>query len=70
MITIVIVDDHPVVRDGLSAILATQPDFRLVATADTGRAALREVDAHHPDVVLMDLQLPEMGGNRGHRRHS
>lgn len=62
MITVVIVDDHPVVRDGLAAILAAQPDLRVVGQAGTGTAALREVDAHRPDVVLMDLQLPELDG--------
>src|SRR5436309_37006 len=61
-ITVLIVDDHPVVRDGLAAILATQSDLRVVGTADTGTAALRAVAAHCPDVVLMDLQLPELGG--------
>jgi DNA-binding NarL/FixJ family response regulator len=62
MIRVLIVDDHPVVRDGLTAVLATQPDLHLVGTAATGSAALREVAAQSPDVVLMDLQLPDMGG--------
>jgi DNA-binding NarL/FixJ family response regulator len=62
MITILIVDDHPVVRDGLTAILGTQPDFRVIGTAGTGAAALREIDSQPPDVVLMDLQLPELSG--------
>ena len=62
MISVLIVDDHPVVRDGLTAILGTQPDLEVVGTAGTGTAALREVAALAPDVVLMDLQLPELGG--------
>jgi DNA-binding NarL/FixJ family response regulator len=61
-IRVLIVDDHPVVRDGLAAILATQPDLMLVGTADSGTAALQGVAAHTPDVVLMDLQLPDMDG--------
>jgi DNA-binding NarL/FixJ family response regulator len=62
LIRVLVVDDHPVVCDGLSAILGTQPDFDVVGTAATGTAALREVAARHPDVVLMDLQLPELDG--------
>ena len=62
MISVLIVDDHPVVRDGLTAILGTQPDLDVVGTAGTGPAALREVAALAPDVVLMDLQLPELDG--------
>jgi DNA-binding NarL/FixJ family response regulator len=62
MITVLIVDDHPVVRDGLAAILATQPDLRVVGAAGTGTAALHEVEAHQPDVVLMDLHLPDQNG--------
>ncbi|MPZ81932.1 MAG: response regulator [Actinophytocola sp.] len=62
MITILIVDDHPVVRDGLAAVLATQPDLQVVGAAGTSSAALREVAAQQPDVVLMDLQLPDLDG--------
>jgi DNA-binding NarL/FixJ family response regulator len=61
-IRVLVVDDHPVVRDGLTAILGTQSDLDVIGTADTGVAALREVGIHQPDVVLMDLQLPELGG--------
>ena len=62
MIRVVIVDDHPVVRDGLAAVLGTQPDLRVVGQAANGAAALRAVAEHEPDVVLMDLQLPELDG--------
>ncbi len=61
-IRLVLVDDHPVVRDGLSAILSTQPDFSVVGEADAGPAALRQVEQLQPDVLLLDLELPEMDG--------
>ena len=57
MITIVLVDDHPVVRAGLRALLDGQDDLRVVGEADSLDSALAAVDAAHPDVVLMDLSL-------------
>lgn len=57
-----IADDHAVVREGLRAMLATQPDLDVVAEADTGTAAVSAVAADEPDVVLMDLQMPELDG--------
>jgi DNA-binding NarL/FixJ family response regulator len=62
MIRIGIVDDHPIVRDGLAAVLATQSDFAVVAQADDGTTALRAVAAHRPDVLLLDLEMPGMDG--------
>ena len=62
MIKILIADDHPVVRDGLRAMLATQPDMELVGEAATGTEAVERTRALRPDVVLMDLQLPELDG--------
>src|SRR5215471_21816129 len=56
------VDDHPVFRSGIAALLGTQPDMSLVAEGSNGREALQQFRAHHPDVTLMDLQMPEMGG--------
>lgn len=61
-IRILIVDDHPVVRDGLVAMLTTQPDFEIVGEAGTGAEALAEALRLRPDVVLMDLEMPEVNG--------
>ena len=61
-IRIMIVDDHPVMREGISAVLASVPDMQLVAEAKNGCEAIERFRAHQPDVTLMDLQMPEMGG--------
>ncbi|MBT3321172.1 MAG: response regulator transcription factor [Anaerolineae bacterium] len=61
-IRILIVDDHTIIRDGLRLIFDTTPDLDLVAEAANGKEALAQVDAHLPDVVLMDLQMPVMDG--------
>jgi DNA-binding NarL/FixJ family response regulator len=61
-IRILIVDDHPVVRDGLIAILSTQPDFAVVGEAGDGRAALAQIPTRQPDIILLDLEMPEMDG--------
>lgn len=57
-----LVDDHPVVRAGIIGMLAAEPDIEVVGEAGTGREALRVVDAVGPDVVLMDLRMPELDG--------
>jgi DNA-binding NarL/FixJ family response regulator len=59
---VVIVDDHPVVRDGLNAILSTQPDMKVVGEAGKGAEALEMIPSLRPKVVLMDLVLPDMSG--------
>ncbi|WP_405539526.1 response regulator transcription factor [Streptomyces sp. NBC_00075] len=61
-IRVLLVDDHPVVRDGLAAMLATQPDLTVVGEATTGAEALHRTASLAPDVVLMDLQMPGMDG--------
>jgi len=61
-IRILAVDDHPVVRRGIAAMIATQPDMTLVAEASNGREAIQQFRAHHPDITLMDLQMSEMSG--------
>lgn len=61
-IRILVADDHPVVRDGLIAMLRTQPDFEVVGQAATGTEALALVASSDPDVLMLDLQMPEPDG--------
>jgi DNA-binding NarL/FixJ family response regulator len=61
-IRILAVDDHPLFRSGIAALLATQPDINLVAEASNGREAIEKFREHRPDITLMDLQMPEMNG--------
>ena len=62
MITLLVVDDHPVVRDGLAALIETVENMTIVAQADTAERAVRAAQAWRPDVVLMDLNLPGASG--------
>lgn len=59
---ILIADDHPVVREGLRALIARRPDMTVVAEAATGREALDEAIRHKPDIALIDLRMPELEG--------
>jgi DNA-binding NarL/FixJ family response regulator len=61
-IRVLVVDDHVIVRNGLAQLLATTDEFELVGTAGDGREAVGMVDDLHPDVVLMDLSMPDMDG--------
>ena len=61
-IRILAVDDHPLVRQGIAGLVGIQPDMTLVGEASNGREAIQQFRAHHPDVTLMDLQMPEMNG--------
>jgi DNA-binding NarL/FixJ family response regulator len=62
LIQILAVDDHPMLREGIAALLANQPDMKLVAEASTGREAVEQFRKHRPDITLMDLQMPDMDG--------
>jgi two-component system, NarL family, response regulator len=61
-IRILVTDDHPIVREGVAALVGGQPDMRVVGEASNGREAIQQFRTHHPDVVLMDLQMPVMSG--------
>jgi len=61
-IRIMAADDHVLLRRGIAAIIASQPDMSLVAEASNGREAVEQYRTHRPDITLMDLQMPEMNG--------
>ena len=61
-IRILVADDHPIVRDGLVSILGTQEDLQVVAEAGSGRQTVQRVAETNPDVILLDLEMPEMDG--------
>lgn len=62
IIRILIVDDHPMLREGVRAVVETQADLGIVAEAESGEEAITLFERHRPDVVLMDLQMPGIGG--------
>jgi DNA-binding NarL/FixJ family response regulator len=61
-IRIALVDDHPLLRQGIAALLSDQPDLQLVGQASNGLEAIEQFRLHRPDVMLMDLQMPGMNG--------
>lgn len=61
---ILVVDDHAIMRDGLSALLGEEPDLEVIGTAGDGRSAVEKVDANTPDLVLIDLSMPGTDGAR------
>ena len=61
-IRILAVDDHPLLRQGIAGLVADQPDMTMVGQASNGREAIQQFRALHPDVTLMDIQMPEMNG--------
>jgi two-component system response regulator NreC len=62
MIKIVLADDHQIVRHGLRSLLSAEPDMEVVGEADNGRAVIRLVQEHAPQVVIMDISMPDLNG--------
>jgi len=62
VIRVLSVDDHPLLREGIAALVTNQTDMQIVAEASNGREALELFRKHRPDITLMDLQMPEMSG--------
>ncbi|MGV3773510.1 MAG: response regulator [Verrucomicrobiales bacterium] len=59
---IILVDDHKLMREGLSSLLSAQPEINVVAQAENGREAVQMVEKMHPDVVVMDVSMPDLNG--------
>lgn len=62
LIRVLCVDDHPLLRDGIAALVNAEPDMKLVAEASNGKEAVEKFRSHHPDVTVMDIQMPGVGG--------
>ena len=61
-IRVLVADDHAIIREGLRVMLGNQPDMEVVAVATNGREAIRLVDEQEPDVIVMDISMPELNG--------
>ena len=61
-IRILVIDDHPMIRAGVTATIGPEPDMTVVALASTGKEGVEQYRLHQPDVTLMDLKMPVMGG--------
>jgi DNA-binding NarL/FixJ family response regulator len=62
MIRVLLVDDHKILREGLAGLLGEEPDIQLVGEADDGRVAVELAKQLHPDVIVMDVTMPDMDG--------
>lgn len=67
-ITILLIDDHPVVHSGYGRLFETTTKFRLIAAADNGKTGCVQYELHHPDVTIVDLNMPDIGGIETIRR--
>jgi len=61
-IRVLIVDDHPLLREGIAALIGAEPDMEVISEAPTGREGIAQFKLKRPDVTLMDLQMPDVGG--------
>ncbi|MFN9741747.1 MAG: response regulator transcription factor, partial [Acidobacteriota bacterium] len=66
--TVLLVDDHAVVRQGFRMIISAEPDFEVIGEASNGREAVQEAELLQPDIVLMDVSMPELNGIEATRR--
>src|SRR5579864_3068636 len=62
MIRVLVIDDHPMIRAGLTATISPEPDMEIIAAASNGREGVELYRQHQPDVALMDLKMPDIGG--------
>ena len=62
MVSLLLVDDQEIIRQGIKSLLESQPDFEVVGEAENGKQAISQVEALHPDIVLMDVRMPIMDG--------